>query len=209
MKISLFIIFAAAVFGIAACSDAAPGNAGNAVNSNANVPDTSPSAMPTATPEPTNANDETPANVDFEGTTGVTERKPTADGAKMLSAVRYAGHEGFDRIVFEFSEGKFPGYKIEYPTGPAEECGSGDVVKLTGESVLTVHFMPLAAHTDEGEPTIGWREVSPKLTMISEVKRVCDFEGEVEFAIGLSKKTEYRVAELSDPMRLVIDIKHK
>lgn len=209
MKILIIAIFAAAVLGVAACSDAATGNTGNAANANANIPNALPSATPTAMPKSANANDETPANVDFEGTTGITEKKPNADGARMVTAVRYARHEGFDRIVFEFSDGKFPGYKIEYPSDPVQQCGSGDDVKVAGESVLTVLFMPLAAHTDEGEPTVEWREVSPKLPMILEIERVCDFEGEVEFALGLSKKAEYRVSELADPMRLVIDIKHK
>lgn len=207
MKISIIIIFAAAVLGVTACTDASTGNTQNAVTANANISNTPPVATPT--PASSNTNDETPADIDFKGTTGATEKKPNADGAKMLSAVRYARHEGFDRIVFEFSDGKFPGYKVEYAAEPVQQCGSGDAVKLAGESILMVRFMPLAAHTDEGEPTIEWREVSPKLPMILEIERVCDFEGEVEFALGLSQKTEYRVSELSGPMRLVIDIKHK
>ncbi len=207
MKIPIIIIFAASVLGVTACSDASTGNTQNAVN--ANISNTRSAATQTPTPASSNANDETPADVDFKGTTGATEKKPNADGARMLSAVRYARHEGFDRIVFEFSEGKFPGYKVEYAAEPVQQCGSGDAVKLAGESILRVRFMPLAAHTDEGEPTIEWREVSPKLPMISEIERVCDFEGEVEFALGLSQKTEYRVSELSGSMRLVIDIKQK
>ena len=208
MKNLVIIVLAAAVFGVTSCTGEANGNmANNTAVGNFNVSNSRPAATPTATPKPSNTDIEEPAA--FEGTTGATEKKPNADGARMVTAVRYARHDGFDRVVFEFSEGKFPGYKIEYPSEPVQQCGSGDDVKVAGESVMTVLLMPLAAHTDEGEATVEWREVSPKLPMISEIERVCDFEGEVEFALGLSKKTEYRVSELAAPMRLVIDLKHK
>jgi hypothetical protein len=210
MKRSLIIVLAAAAFGIAACSEKVPVNsANNTAGGNANVTNNSTPATPTATPLPANANVGEPAVADFKGTTGATEKKPTADGARMVTAVRFARHEGYDRVVFEFSEGKMPGYKIEYAAEPVEQCGSGDKVAVTGEGVLTVLFMPLAAHTDEGDPTIDRRETLPKLPMLLEIERVCDFEGEVEFALGLSKRTEYRVTELTGPMRLAIDIKHK
>jgi hypothetical protein len=36
----------------------------------------------------------------------------------------------------------------------------------------------------------------------------CDFEGKVVFVLGLVSKKPYRVVELQNPTRLVVDVKH-
>jgi hypothetical protein len=43
---------------------------------------------------------------------------------------------------------------------------------------------------------------------VKEIELSCDFEGEVSWVLGLSARKPYRVHELSDPARLVIDIQH-
>ena len=154
----------------------------------------------------------TPANTsetaDFEGTTGITEKKREMKSVAVLSEVRTAQHTGFDRSVFEFETAEIPGYKIEYIDKPARQCGSGDAVYLKGDGWLEVRFYPANAHTEEGKPTVENREFVPNHKIIKELKLTCDFEADVTWVLGVASPNKYRVLELKNPTRLVVDIKH-
>lgn len=195
----------------AACSS--PPSGGNATNDRP-APATATSgrteeAGTIAEQSPT-PKDEVPAGKDdFEGTTGIVDKKKTIKDATVLKAVRTGRHEGFDRIVFEFEGNEVPGYHVEYIDKPVRACGSGDVVPLAGDGWLQVRFEPARAHTDEGKPTLGSRELVPKLPNLLELKSTCDFEGQVEWVAGVGSPNGYRVLELAKPARFVVDIKHK
>ena len=101
-----------------------------------------------------------------------------------------------------------PGYHIEYVDRPVRSCGSGEVVELSGDGYLLIRLTPARAHTEEGNPTIAERERTLNLTILKQAKLICDFEAQVEWALGLSSPNKYRVLELQNPSRLVVDIKH-
>ncbi len=154
--------------------------------------------------------DEVPAGKDdFEGTTGIIDKRKTLSASATLKAISTGRHEGFDRIVFEFAGDDIPGYHLEYIDKPVRSCGSGDVVPLAGDGWLQVRFEPARAHTDEGKPTLGSRELVPKLPNLLELKSTCDFEGQVEWVAGVGSPNGFRVLELENPSRFVVDIKHK
>lgn len=154
--------------------------------------------------------DEAPAGKDdFEGTTGIIDKRKTLAASATLKAIRTGRHEGFDRIVFEFAGEEVPGYHVEYIDKPVRACGSGDVVPLAGDGWLQVRFEPARAHTDEGKPTLGSRELAPRLPNLLVLKSTCDFEGQVEWVAGVGSPNGYRVLELEKPSRFVVDIKHK
>jgi hypothetical protein len=145
---------------------------------------------------------------EFEGTAGVVERLRPGAATAVLRDVRVAGHEGFDRVVFEFEGAAVPGYHVEYVDRPVRQCGSGDAVPVAGDGWLLVRLTPAQAHTDEGEPTAGPRERRVGLTNLKEVESICDFEGEVAWVLGVGSPNRYRVLELSGPARLVVDVRH-
>lgn len=166
-------------------------------------PSLSPSPEPAAlTPSPTG----TPA---FEGTRGPVEKPPGGDSlVAILIDVRVGTHEGFDRIVFEF-EGGLPGYRIEYVEAPLVHCGSGLPVEITGHAFLQASFSPAAGHdVSTGESTFDPTELAPGLPTLGEAERTCDFEGLLAWVLGLSEEVDYRIAELEDPYRLAIDVRH-
>jgi uncharacterized protein (DUF2147 family) len=165
----------------------------NSVNGNSNVP-------PLV--------EETPDKTEFTGTAGITDKKNHVKGVAVLKQVRVAGHENYDRVVFEFEGAEMPGYHIEYVDKPVRACGSGNVVPLKGDAWLEIRFTPAAAHTDDGQPTIKNREQSPNLRVIREMKTTCDFEAEVEWVLGVASPNRYRVLELKNPTRLTVDIRH-
>lgn len=145
---------------------------------------------------------------DFEGTAGITEKKYEIKSAAVLKEVRTAGHDGYDRVVFEFEGAEMSGYHVEYIDKPVRQCGSGNVVDLKGDGWLEIRFYPANAHTEEGKPTVENREQSPNHKIIKELKLTCDFEAEVEWVLGVASPNKYRVLELKNPTRLAVDIKY-
>ena len=141
------------------------------------------------------------------GSTNVTKE---VAGAALLRSVRAARHdEGFDRIVFDFADDEVPAYHIEYVDRPVRQCGSGEAVPLAGDAWLTVRIEPANAHTEEGEPTVRERAMSPGLPTLLELKLICDFEAQVEWVAAVSSPEQYRAFTLAAPNRLVVDIRHR
>lgn len=126
-----------------------------------------------------------------------------------MADVRVGQHTGYDRVVFEFKWGPMPSYHIEYIDKPAYSCGSGEAIWLEGDGWLSVHFSAAQAYDDQGRSTVNERVRQVKFLIIQEVQNTCDFEGEVTWVLGVSSPNAYRVLELKQPTRLVIDIKHK
>lgn len=144
----------------------------------------------------------------FEGTASIVEKKTPGLQPVVLKAVRTGKHESFDRVVFEFAGNVIPGYHVEYIDKPVRDCGAGEVVPLAGEGFLLVKLQPAQAHTEAGVATIQNRQQTPGLPIIKELKLICDFEADVQWVFGLSSPNRYRILELSNPARLVIDIAH-
>lgn len=145
---------------------------------------------------------------EFEGTTAKTEVSRLSAPQAELTEIRTGEHPIFDRIVFQFKGAGLPGYQIEYLKKPAENCaGEGEPITLEGTAVLQVSMMPARAHTEAGEVTVKDRARKTDLSVLKEMKSTCDFEAEATWVLGLSSMRPYRVLELSNPSRLVVDIK--
>jgi hypothetical protein len=138
----------------------------------------------------------------------VEQQRPALDPA-VLQEVRAAMQPTFDRVVFEFQPPAVPGYRVAYVQPPAHSCGSGDAIDVEGAALLVVRLSPSQAHTETGSATAGPRERRPRLPVVRELERSCDFEGEVSWVLGLSAPASYRVSELTAPPRLVVDIQHR
>lgn len=216
----VFLLLLAGTF-VAACQDAArdaaPQRAPEPVVAPPSTSIAAPSPAPTAQPAPA-AEPARPAAKGtkepgdtapeaFEGTAGVTERKIPEVRSVELQSVRAARHEGFDRVVFEFA-GSLPGYRVEYIDKPVRRCGTGDAVEVAGQGWLKVRMTPAQAHDEKGRPTAGKTEPRPGLPILQQLEATCDFEGELSWVLGVAKPNRYRVLELKDPPRLVVDVRH-
>ncbi len=126
-------------------------------------------------------------------------------GAIVLRDVRTGDQQTFDRVVFEIEGPKLPEYDVKYVTRPLH-CGSGLPAKVDGAAFLQVRLSPARAHTEAGAPTVATLQRKVRLPVIREIREICDFEGEVTWIVGLAVRKEYRVHELEEPARLVIDI---
>lgn len=143
-----------------------------------------------------------------EWTTGIVARRRRASPMAVQSAVRTARHPDYDRVVLELAGDDVPGYHLEYVDRPVRQCGSGEVVRVEGDGWLRVRLEPAQAHDDAGRPTMGResRGLRPALTNVLDVRMICDFEGQVEWVIGVRSPGRYRVLELSSPARIVVDV---
>jgi hypothetical protein len=125
-----------------------------------------------------------------------------------LSEVRAGRNAGFDRLVWTFREGR-PGWRVEYVDRPVRECGSGRAVPLPGDAWLEVRFEPARAHDDDGRPTAGAPGATPGLARVLTAVRTCDFEAVVVHVLAVDSPEPFRVLELDDPPRVVVDVRHE
>ena len=153
-----------------------------------------------------------PQDTAFAGTTASVHRaRPIRPGVPpaLLRAVETGSGPGYDRVVFEFAGDSVPGYHVEYVTAAVRRCGSGDAVSVAGAARLVVRFEPARAHDERGNPSPPERERATRLPAVKDMKLVCDFEGQVEWVLGVAAAAPYRVSETTGPARLVVDIRHR
>jgi len=163
---------------------------------------------PSSTPSSPAPSDPGPGTVTLPAwTLGSVDVDSAPSGASTLVDVRHGTHDGFDRIVFEFAEA-VPSYHVEYVDAPQWQCGSGEEVWLSGDAWLQIDLEPTNAHTEEGEPTLDHYAFAPDYDVLFEARQVCDFEAVVSWVAGTGSPNGFRVFELDDPARLVVDIKH-
>ena len=145
---------------------------------------------------------------------GITEAPSTAavPPLPVLTALRTGTHDGWVRVTFEVGgdsggavSGR-PGYHVEYVDRPLIACGSGEQIFPVGDAWLRIRLEPAAAHTEQGEPTLGPGEVAVDGSLLRRIYRTCDFEGIVTYVLALSAPNPYRVVTLEDPVRIVVDV---
>ncbi len=143
-------------------------------------------------------------------TTDASKGAATSRGKQppVLRAVRSATQTGFDRLVFEFDKGGLPAWRAEYVDRPVVDCGSGEPVRVAGAAWLQITFTGAQAHSEQGSSTSGPRRRKLSQKVARELVRICDFEGEVTYVVGVERPNPYTPRTMSAPSRLVIDLTH-
>lgn len=127
-----------------------------------------------------------------------------------LRVVRAAKQKGFDRIVFEFT-GSVPNYTVEYHPSRFYEDDSGRrEIKIAGRTFVHVNLNSIPVDEEQLKFTES-PDFAPKgrlkLPMLWEVEAAGFFEGHYDFLLGLKARRMFRVTELTNPSRLVIDFR--
>ncbi len=128
--------------------------------------------------------------------------------AAMLGDVRTSTNPEYDRIVFVFRSAQLPNWKIGYVGKDITTCGEGAPVTLSGKAWLQINLEPCNAHDTAGHTTTAWREKTFTYRSIEAMKQICDFEAVTTWVAGLRTAAKYRVIELKDPTRLVVDVEN-
>lgn len=136
------------------------------------------------------------------------ELGPSASASTWtLQDIRIVEHEYFDRIVFEFDGEEPPGYELEYLELPARLCNSGIRVRTQGQEQIQLTIHSARASTNNGAtPTQERYKLS--LPIMRELVRSCDQDGTLTFVVGTSSRKNFRLGELQNPARIMLDLRN-
>jgi hypothetical protein len=169
----------------------------------------SPSAS-SAAPAPADSADvdADAAAPDFPADTSADTSDAVSPAGLTLTSVRSGGHDGYDRVVFEFAGSGTPGWRAEY-VGGAVAQGSGDPVDVPGAARLQLDLNGISYPYETGaaEVTRG-----PLATSGTDVVQGAFYDGTFEGVavawVGTAAQTPFRVLALSNPTRVVVDVVH-
>jgi hypothetical protein len=138
-------------------------------------------------------------------TTAPVERNNNSSSS--YRGMRVAKQKGFDRVVFEF-DGEMPNYNVNFEKPPITNYG-GDDLKMSGKAFVVVqfHMVPYPEDADVSKLVLEIPGNKLNVPLVTEIKNSEWFEGYLSFAIGLRMRKPFRVQQLSNPSRLVIDFK--
>jgi hypothetical protein len=126
--------------------------------------------------------------------------------------VRAAGHDGYDRFVIQFAGNGVPNYTVARQQGATfYQDGSGDPIELPGTAGISINVHSASGwNMETGKPTYtGPNRFTPGgAKLMTVAANTGDFEGYVGWGIGLKRAACYRVFELSNPSRLVVDVEN-
>lgn len=155
--------------------------------------------------------DPTDLVLELPWTSNRASRDPAPDaGAAWLEKVEVSGSEGYDRVLFTFSElTVFPGYTVQI-AGPGTEvtCGpEGDVLPIEGAGALVVRLTPSSAHEETGKVRVPVRTGSLGHARLLDGGLRCDEADEAVWMAQLNEGAQIRVLEFANPQRLAIDVR--
>jgi hypothetical protein len=154
-----------------------------------------------------NLNDDNghPIPQNFTGTLGTVHRSHAANHVNQILKVESSCCASFDRLVFFVDGIHQPTYTVKYAQPPFSDCGSGNTHAVPGSAFLTIKMTPAQGHGN-GQATVP-RETSLHCPNLKHLSVTCDFEADLTFVVGLNTKKPYRVIELQNPTRLLLDVK--
>ena len=146
-------------------------------------------------------------STDFE-----TDDFPLAGGgARLLTDVRAAAHDTFDRVVFEFDAEERPSFGIEYVEPPYHATGSGQPIDLDSPVALRVTMAPASGVDLSGPQPVRTYTGPKRIPLDGKIVDVLvqrgDFEANLSWLIGLDRRVPYSFAVLENPLRLVVDVR--
>ena len=133
----------------------------------------------------------------------VVEHPPGGPG--KLTTLRAGRHGGYDRVVFQL-DGSIPYYSVHY-VPQVHLDGSGEPLRLRGATFLEV-IIRAPTHDEHYRPVLTPTRLRPDFPALREVNAPASFEGQTTAGIGLAHRVCFRVLELTNPTRIVIDLAH-
>jgi hypothetical protein len=122
--------------------------------------------------------------------------------------VRVGDHDGFDRVVFEFTDGT-PEITLDRASPPFTQDASGLPMEVEGESFLRLTMRGGTKQTEDGTSSYdNSRDFDPGFPVLVDLIESGDFEAQSTWYIGLARDACVSVTLLEDAPRLVIDIQH-
>lgn len=141
-------------------------------------------------------------------------RVPPQGGELVIQDVRAGSHDGYDRVVFEFSGPGKPGFIAGYNPEPRQQA-SGYEVEVPGQAYLEliIQGTPMGQMSEREDLVgVGPVRVAPGggLVGAGNVAGVVHggvFEADTQYFIGLDSARPFNVYALENPTRVVVDFK--
>ena len=160
------------------------------------VSSTTPSAQPQSPSASASASPTLPTGFVFGDAAG-----GSVAGSDVV-AVRIGQYTGYDRIVIEFASG-VPSYSVTRQANPTfTRSPRGDQVTLEGTAGVLIVVHSVTNWSSYGGPTA----FNAGYPCLREALMVENFEGYQQWALGIQGTPALRVATLSSPSRLVVDV---
>ncbi|WP_051810021.1 AMIN-like domain-containing (lipo)protein [Actinoplanes subtropicus] len=161
-------------------------------------PATTPPPVATGTPVTTEARQTVTT---WASSPTTVPHSPAVPPVPVVTGVRYAAHDGYDRVVLDIP-GAPPGYSVKY-VPEVRRDGSGEPVSIPGKAFLLITLHPAQAHRENGTPTVtGIHRTG--LAHVQAYGIVGDYEGYVSIALGVDRVRNFHVGELND--RIYLDV---
>lgn len=127
---------------------------------------------------------------------------------QLITGVRLASHENFDRVVFDLVGSGSPGWITEFDAEPTHQTSAAPI-DYEGSTALQVTLTGITPIAEDGS-TQPLPDAAPvEGRVITEVVNGSIFEGHAQFVIGLEVNSPYSVSLLEDPQRVVVDVLHR
>jgi hypothetical protein len=127
-------------------------------------------------------------------------------GSLTLTGLRAGHHASFDRVVFQL-DGPVPSYYSVRYVPMVRLDGSGNPLPLRGMAFLEV-VIRAPTHDEDYRPVLSPTRLRPDFPALREVNAPGSFEGQTTAGIGVTQRVGFRVLELANPTRIVIDLAH-
>ena len=131
----------------------------------------------------------------------------TVEDPPLITGLRAGSHEGFDRLVVDFAGSDPLGWEVGW-VATALEQGRGEPLELRGPAFLDIQIRGTTfPQTEEDWEVYYDATTGPEAGGIRSIYD-SSFEGTTHVVIGADAETPFRVFQLEDPLRLVIDVKN-
>ncbi|BDZ43091.1 hypothetical protein GCM10025865_23900 [Paraoerskovia sediminicola] len=147
-------------------------------------------------------------DVPFPANTEPDTQSASADAALTVTAVRIGAHDDYDRVVLELAGTGTPGWRAAYVDAPTED-GSGAPVDVDGDAVLSLRIEGTTYPFETGATEYGGANPLrvAGTDVVTEVVYSGVFEGVTTAFVGVDDEKPFRVYSLTDPTRVVVDVR--
>lgn len=199
-----------------AVSVALTGCAGVAAGEAASTSPATGSATSSATNDPSSTAATTASGTGTDGATDAPPFVASADpdtaepqagsGPTVVTALRVARQDGFDRVVFEVSGTAVPGWDVRY-VDEATSDGTGAAIDVGGADQLRVLLVGTDAPYEADVAEVARGGVTGQDTeVVREVWYDATFEDTSLAYVGTDGQAPFRVYALTGPSRVVVEV---
>ncbi len=127
---------------------------------------------------------------------------------RTIDEILLLSGDGFDRFIVTFLDDApfLPGYRVQF-VDTVPECPQGGVsFAPRGSALLEFHITAARSQRDDGSTAIPRRSLRGVSDDVLGLHNTCDHQGGVTWVFDLAGPTSYRLLELVNPTRLVVDV---